>query len=206
MAMPAKDMTGLRFGALVAMHRVPAPAGKASGWECRCDCGRTKTIDGSQLRRGCAKSCGCERLKRMSAAAKTHGLSRSYIYRCWSAMRARCENPSAVGWKNYGARGVRVVERWLLFQNFLTDMGMPPSHRHQIDRIHSDSDYGPGLYRWALPIEQQNNRRNNIRIEHGGRSLTLAQWSRELGINYATAWERIRRGVAPVVALGLEAP
>ncbi len=56
-----KDMTGKRFGKLVAKR--PAKKRKFGRvfWKCKCDCGVTKVIDGATMRRGRVKSCGCSR-------------------------------------------------------------------------------------------------------------------------------------------------
>lgn len=51
-----KDITGERFGRLVAVSR--EPNGK---WLCNCDCGNTALVDGRKLRTGNTKSCKCYR-------------------------------------------------------------------------------------------------------------------------------------------------
>ena len=55
-----KDMTGRRFGRLVVIGESNR-RNKSRGvyWNCKCDCGQNKEIDGSSLRRGVTKSCGC---------------------------------------------------------------------------------------------------------------------------------------------------
>lgn len=62
----ALDLTGVRFGRLVAVRRVPKPGGRnkwgiTHGWECLCDCGTIKFTDTGVLRGGHAVSCGCLR-------------------------------------------------------------------------------------------------------------------------------------------------
>lgn len=52
-----KDITGQRFGKLVALDRVND--GGQSTWKCQCDCGRTKIVKMKNLISGCTKSCGC---------------------------------------------------------------------------------------------------------------------------------------------------
>lgn len=60
--MRRKDLTGQRFGMLVAQH--PArTSGNRSGWLCICDCGKTSIVSTDSLLRGTTKSCGCQRYK-----------------------------------------------------------------------------------------------------------------------------------------------
>ena len=77
----------------------------------------------------------------------------------WRAMTERCTNPRHVGFKYYGARGVKVCAQWASFETFLADMGPKPTPRHAIDRINPDGDYEPSNCRWATPAEQRRNQR-----------------------------------------------
>lgn len=54
----AKDMSGQRFGRLVAVQRIGQRQGGAL-WRCQCDCGNQHEVRGIVLRRGASKSCGC---------------------------------------------------------------------------------------------------------------------------------------------------
>lgn len=53
------DITGQRFGKLVAIEKVGSDASNNSTWLCKCDCGSVKIISSAPLRRGAVKSCGC---------------------------------------------------------------------------------------------------------------------------------------------------
>lgn len=59
--MPARiDITGRRFGRLVAREHIPGKAGGRGGkWRCDCDCGNVVEVAQYNLRRGATVSCGC---------------------------------------------------------------------------------------------------------------------------------------------------
>jgi hypothetical protein len=86
-------------------------------------------------------------------------------YESWRAMKKRCYYPKHQNYARYGGRGIRVCDRWLHdFPTFLEDMGNKPSSIHTLDRKDNDGNYEPDNCKWATPKEQQNNRRNNIKI------------------------------------------
>jgi hypothetical protein len=77
-------------------------------------------------------------------------------------MAARCNNPSARGYKDYGGRGIKVCEEWRGvdgFQKFFDHVGKRPSNKHSIDRIDVNKDYEPGNVRWATRTVQNRNKR-----------------------------------------------
>lgn len=90
-----------------------------------------------------------------------HGLTGTPEYSVWSAMIQRCTNPKNAQYKWYGARGISVCERWLKFDNFLSDIGNRPSPELEIDRIDNDGNYEPGNVKWSTRKEQMNNMRRN---------------------------------------------
>jgi len=52
------NITGKRFGKLVAISKAPSKNGKTY-WLCQCDCGNQKEIQTNHLIEGTTKSCGC---------------------------------------------------------------------------------------------------------------------------------------------------
>lgn len=111
----------------------------------------------------------------------------------WSGMIQRCSDPKCYGYPYYGARGVKVCYRWRNFWNFVRDMGMKPEGA-TLERIDTNGDYTPENCKWATWTEQQNNKRNNRRLTHDGRTQTIAQWARELGLKQGMIVDRLRLG------------
>lgn len=59
-----KDLTGQRFGHLVALERLPEKYGNSYLWRCQCDCGNIVNVSASALISGNKNSCGCLRTER----------------------------------------------------------------------------------------------------------------------------------------------
>jgi hypothetical protein len=191
MGRPAIDLTGQSFGRLTVLERAGRRDNNAL-WKCRCSCAAQTIIDvpANCLRKGLSKSCGCL----VSERLRTHGLTGTRVYTIWRNMRWRCENPNRTDYADYGGRGIRVCARWKDLSLFVEDMGLPPSDQHTIERRDVNGNYEPENCIWALVEEQQNNKRNNVRLSARGQSMTLAQWSRHLNIPVSRIRSRLRRG------------
>lgn len=158
----------------------------------RCTCGKESISDYIALTRGKSTKCrSCARkisTKGERNSAHKHGyssLSHPYfrIYTIWCAMKSRCIRSKDKNFPNYGARGIKVCERWIKsFENFLEDMGHCEPHQ-SIDRIDVNGNYCPENCRWADQETQSNNTRPNIHYEFEGEKLSETQWSRKLGIS-----------------------
>ena len=156
-------------------------------------------VRGATLTLGTSKGCGCQR----GRSNTTHGKSRTPTHKIWMGMIKRCRNPKASRYSWYGGRGIKVCERWNSFENFLADMGERPSTRHSLDRIDSNGNYEPNNTRWVVQIVQANNRSNNHKIQAAGKTQTIAQWAKELGIPQTTISARLRRKWTNEQSLGL---
>lgn len=192
------NLTGMRFGRWLVIGRNPENGTDNSiRWDCVCDCGSEATVNGRDLKKGKSKSCGCLKIEQTVQRFTKHGCSlvghETREYKTWQNMKTRCTNTNNEKYKDYGARGISVCDKWINdFNAFLLDMGKAPPG-YTIERIDNNGNYEPGNCKWATPTEQQHNRRNNHWIEFGGKRMILIDWAKYLGIHYVTLIERISK-------------
>jgi hypothetical protein len=191
------DRTNQKYGKLTVISRAPDATIKGGQkrimWRCLCECGAETIVGAANLANGHTKSCGCKVREACSKSFKRHGQTETKAYRAWCLMKTRCTNPSVSTYVNYGARGIKICDKWFnSFEAFLSDMGHPPSPTHSLDRINSDGNYEPGNCRWSDPYEQSNNRRNNNRYTLGDKTMNESQWARELDLSVSALRCRIK--------------
>lgn len=200
------DLTGKRFGRWTVIKRGPDTDYQHPRFYCVCDCGTEKLVKAQTIRSGESTSCGCynKEQKTLMCIARntTHGESKTNTYDRWVNMISRCHNQKCSTYAKYGAKGTIVCDRWRRsFEDFLADMGHPPTHKHTLDRINTRGNYEPSNCRWVLMKVQQNNRTNNNRILCHGKNMTLQEWSELTGIPRKTITNRLKRGMSPEDAL-----
>lgn len=193
--MGVKDMTGHQHGMITVLRQAPSMPSGGTRWLCRCDCGKQTISSGKALRRG-QYSCGC-----VAIGKRTHGLSRSATYQSWVDMHRRCSDPTREGYKDYGARGITVCDRWVQFEAFLSDMGEVPKGC-TIERVDNDQGYSQENCKWIPTAEQAKNRRNVRHVEIGGEQVSMLEASRRAGVGYTTLLYRINAGWSLERALG----
>lgn len=189
MGRPAVDITGQKFGLLKAIRPTEQRGSdKSVVWEFECKCGNKKLLPLKSIRgKNAVKSCGC--------LGYSHSQTGTRLYKIWDNMKARCFNPNSTEYERYGGRGIIVCSEWLGengFENF-RDWALQNGYNDTltIDRIELDKDYSPSNCKWSTYEEQLNNTSRNRLLTYNGKTQTMAQWSKELGIGYNTLNTRI---------------
>jgi hypothetical protein len=129
---------------------------------CRCACGTEKVVRLTSLTSGAAKSCGCYNRERILERNTRHGLAYHPVGVTWYAMMGRCYDTSAVQYKDWGGRGIKVAPEWhdiKVFVEWIEENLGPCPEGCSLDRIDNDGDYEPGNVRWATRSQQSLNRR-----------------------------------------------
>jgi hypothetical protein len=126
----------------------------------------------------------------------------------YHAMLARCYNPKAKSYKDYGGRGIGVCDEWKNQEKICTHYGIWSkgwkafekwalengyAEGLTIDRIDNGKGYCPENCRWVTKKVQSNNRRYCRLITYNGKTQNLKQWCNELGLDYKKTHNRIVR-------------
>ena len=150
-------------------------------------CGKKWTAHIKAVRSGNTKSCGCLTVELKREASSTHGMSKSLFYTTWRSMKERCNTPN--GGKNYYDKGIRVCERWWLFENFMEDMYSTWKPHMHIHRKDSNKGYEPSNCIWLTSEEHK--REHGYKIEHNGKSQCITAWAEEYNIPMKTLYARV---------------
>lgn len=193
-----KDLSSQRFGRQIAVK----PCGKNKYgnvlWLCRCDCGKEHIVPSGKLVQGKSKSCGCYATDLHISQLQTHGITtggkpRTFII--WNGMKARCLNPKAVSYKNYGGRGIGICNEWLTFANF-HNWAISNGYQDdlELDRINNEVGYCPENCRWVSKSFNREHRRNTRYIEVCSIKLNVTTWCKEVGLPKTKAYQLLHIG------------
>lgn len=193
------ELRNNRYGKLVVIefsHKIKRNKGSYRYfWLCKCDCGNFVVVNGDKLISGHTKSCGCLVKEKTRQMHSSHNLSKTRLYKIYHGILKRCENKNSTSFKNYGKKNIKVCKEWkddfIAFYNWAINNGY--QDKLTIDRINVRGNYEPSNCRWATAEIQQNNRSNNLHLTHKNKTLTLAEWCKELNLNYFTVQQRLNK-------------
>ncbi len=197
---------GERFGILTTLFEGSPNRRRSGGLRrtavCLCDCGRRTTVFIANLRNGHTLSCGC--LKAQGTTA-THGMSKTRLYTKWSGMISRCEDSKGASYRHYGGRGITVCQEWRKSFVAFRDWALANGYREglTIERKDVNGNYEPGNCTWIPRAQQAHNKQSSQRLTYDGRTLTLAQWTRDpvCSVSVAAIQYRLRVGKTPEIAV-----
>lgn len=150
----------------------------------------------ANLKRGNTKSCGCVRNIKSSVRNTVHGLSGTPAYKTWLNVRRRCREVGYPSYARYGARGIDMHQPWYeSVEQFVKDVGQPPTLDHSLDRIDNSKGYFPGNVRWATNLEQANNKTNNVWVTFQGQTYTIAQLAAKIAQECGISKKQFQRAL-----------
>jgi hypothetical protein len=175
-----------RYGRWTVIGDVVRVGKKGKKYPCVCDCGTEALVWAPHLYTGRSLSCGCLRGEQIAERSLKHDQAhrgkRTPTYQTWASMLLRTRATHGDQFEKYGSRGITVCERWLVFENFLADMGERPRGK-TIDRINNEGNYEPGNCRWATPSQQAFNTRTQKNNTSGTRGVwrSGSKWIASIG-------------------------
>jgi len=165
------DITGMRFGRLVAVRRVGTTAANKAIWLCVCDCGGTAKAPTGGLRSGNTTSCGCAKVDHIlkvrkpwtyrrptgpqPALRQRHGkMNHPRLYECWLSMRQRCYYERYHGRRFY--EGIEVCPAWNKHFSAFCEWALSHGYADDLtlERINSKLGYNPQNCEWITKSEQ----------------------------------------------------
>lgn len=126
----------------------------------------------------------------------------SKLFYVWHSMKKRCELTTYFQYKRYGGRGIELCLDWHDFQSFkkwATDNGYKEGL--SIDRIDNDGNYEPKNCRWITLQEQNYNKSTSRYLTLDGKTKTVAEWSKEVGLSSGCIRYRLGAGWSTESAL-----
>lgn len=127
-----------------------------------------------------------------SGNTRAGGVGRTPTYQCWANMVQRCTNPNRGDFHRYGGRGITPCKRWLVFENFLEDMGERPEGT-TLDRRRNSHGYTKQNCRWITQQEQCRNQDKTVMVTIDGVTKPRIVWCEDYGIPEYVVRARVNR-------------
>ena len=192
-----EDLSGVRFGKLTVISFYGYKYnGTTPCWTCKCDCGKETVQQGSKLKSGVVKSCGCHKNEILKNRMIKHGLYETPEYHIWEGMKQRCYNNNNKAYKDYGGRGISICDEWKDNPKAFCDWAKKNGYKKglEIDRINNNAGYSPDNCRFVSRKIQSLNKRSNVFITYNGITDNICSWAKKLGVNYQLLKYRLDHG------------
>ena len=181
------DLTGQKFGRLTVVRFDHKENGRKY-YLCQCDCGNFKIVSNHSLKSENTKSCGClhkEILTQRNKDNRIHHPENERLLRIWRAMLHRCYKETDEHYDYYGGRGIKVCDDWHDFEAFQKwALANGYADNLTIDRLDGNKDYCPENCSWATMTVQNNHKSDTKWLTYKGKTQSLSDWCRELGLDY----------------------
>lgn len=185
------DIVGKKFNMLTVVEISHKNSRGRYYWKCVCECGNTHIVEGTTLKSGATKSCGCIKT--------THNLTNHWFFKRWKAQYRRCNDVNDISYKNYGGRGIKCL--WTLEEACKwADENKPPNTdiKYDCDRIDNDGHYCSENVRWATRDENNSNKRSNVGVgyyEHTpSTTVDFRKYCNKHGLDY-DSFDKIFSGI-----------
>ena len=187
------DLTGKRFGKLVAIEAVGRDKHRYVVWRCKCDCGKECIVSAGNIKK--TKSCGCWNTEAIIMRNTSHGGSQSKLYKVWASIKQRCSNSKNKRYKDYGGRGITLCDEWKDFEPF-KEWALENGYREglQLDRVDNNKGYSPNNCRFVEAKENCRNKRDNVFITVENKTGTISEWAEMSGIPAKAISKRLKAG------------
>lgn len=204
-----KDLTGQRFGRLVAQYSLPERNSRRYYvWKCVCDCGNEVELPTDRLTCGNTKSCGCLQADARAANGRRnlrhgmakHDIERPKLYMQWRSMIDRCKDTRLKVWSVYGGRGITVCDEWANSFEAYRDFAYANGYKDglTIDRINNEDGYFPDNVRFVTCKENQRNKRNNRNVTIGGVTRCVSAWAEIFHLTRTVFTNRLNKGLTGI--------
>ena len=196
-----RNLIGRRFGRYVVVREINPDKNGNRRMLCKCDCGNEREVLLNSLVNGTSRSCGCLQKEIATKVSSKHGFYQERLYKVWTAMKSRCNNPNNSRYKNYGGRGIKVCKEWeddyVAFRTFMLENGYDENAPHgqcTIDRIDNDGNYCPENCRVIDNRQQQINKPSTKKYEYHGKMLTIDEALEGKNITRSGVIWRLKKG------------
>ena len=190
-----EDLTGQRFGRLVALNFSHKNKSRKTYWDFLCDCGTIKTIRTDGVKSGKVQSCGCLKkeqdevnLNREGSKPTKYdseGLSQHPLYHKWRGMKRRCYDKNDSHYQYYGGRGITICKEWLYSFKAFYEWSLENGWEEglEIDRINNDGNYEPSNCRYVTRKTNCNNRSTTRKITLNEKTHSIMEWCETFNID-----------------------